>query len=512
MFDGLASTLGERTELNKVGFTIADRWSYHQWLKTNPTFEAAGHFLVKEWEITANPNDPPNFERLAQFEKQLSWQDGRGPGVFGAIVADRRLLMGPDCTYTQDYRRRFTDAQHLCILERACEAMEQAFDSVKPDLVVGFICNSILEYLGFLFARARGIRYLNLRTSRIENRILLSDSHRDPAPEVVATYAAGEGISNTAIAQAKQLILNAREVSAKYEGVVSPSSKPARKVPTPRNPLSAALRFSRSLSEYRSSGAADDNHCPGLIRPLWFSTVRNPILARKTKKMLGPQYVSAKDLAERRFAVFPLHTEPEISLTLYGRPYLNQVEVIRAIALSLPADMVLVIKEHPWMVGKRSLGMYKKFLNIPRVRLAAPELNLRDLITKSSLVTLLTGSSSLEASILEKPVVALGPNMVTLLPDSMAVRCRDLTELPEAISKLLNEHEHDETSLERLYAAIVENTTEVNLYSGLLGRTNSYSTEDRSRDADLNNLATFLLERAQQPMANVPKGYDVGSW
>jgi hypothetical protein len=512
MFDGLAATLDERTELEQVGFTVADRWSYHQWLKKNPSFEAQGHILVKEWEVTANPNSAPDLGRLAEYEEMLSWPDKPGPGVFGAIVADRRLLMGPDCTYTQDYRRRFTDQQLLCILERACIAMEEAFDTVQPDLVVGFICNSLLEYLGFLFARARGIRYLNLRTSRIGNRVLLSDTHRDPAPEVVLTYAAGEKIRKTTIDQAKNLIRTARQVSAKYEGVVSPSNKPARKIPTPRNPFAAALRFSRSLSEYKSSGAADDNHCPGLIRPLWFSAVRNPIRARKTKRMLRAQYVAAEYLAERRFAVFPLHTEPEISLTLYGRPFLNQVEIIRAIALSLPADMLLVIKEHPWMVGKRSLGMYKKFLNIPRVRIAAPELDLRGLISKSSLVALLTGSSGLEASILEKPVVTLGPNMVTLLPDSMAVRCRDLTNLPETISTLLNEHDHDETALERLYAAIVENTTEVNLYSGLLGRSNSYSPGNQSRAADLDNLATFLLKRAQQPVANVPAGYEVGSW
>jgi hypothetical protein len=512
MFDGLTTTPGQLTELEQVGFTVADRWSYHQWLKKNPTFESAGHILVKEWEITAALNDPPNLDRLALFEKQLTWPEGPGPGVFGAIVADRRLLMGPDCTYNQNYRRRFTDEQYPCILEKGFAAMEQAFDTVKPDLVVGFICNSILEYLGFLFARARGIRYLNLRTSRIENRILLSDSHRDPAPEVVATYAIDDIMSSAGKAHAKKLIRNAREVSAKYEGVVSPSSKPARKVPIPRNPFAAALRFSRTLSEYKSSGAAEDNHCPGLIRPLWFSAVRNPILSRMTKRMLRAQYVSAEYLSKRRFAVFPLHTESEISLTLYGRPYSNQAEVIRAIALGLPADMLLVIKEHPWMVGKRSLGMYKKFLNIPRVRIAAPELDLRDLILKSSLVTLLTGSSGLEASILEKPVVTLGPNMVTLLPDTMAVCCHDLTILPEAISKILNEHRHDEVALELLYAAIIDNTTEVNLYSGLLGRIHSYSTQDRSREADLNNLAAFLLERAQQPIANVPEGYEVGSW
>jgi hypothetical protein len=38
MFDGLAATLKERAELEQVGFAVADRWAYHQWIKKNPAF------------------------------------------------------------------------------------------------------------------------------------------------------------------------------------------------------------------------------------------------------------------------------------------------------------------------------------------------------------------------------------------------------------------------------------------------------------------------------------------
>ena len=420
--------------------------------------------------------------------------------------------MGLDCTYVQDYRRRFTDDELLRILENGCVATEKAFDEVKPDLVMGFICTSLLEYLVFLFARARGIRYLNLRTSRIGNRVLISDSHRDPAPEVAASYAALAQASEADLGDARTQIAEMREAHAKYEGVTSPSRRPAQRTPLPRNPLGAPFRFLRSLSEYHACGAADDNHCPGLIRPLLFKAVYNPIRARLVERLLRSRYVTELDLNNARYAVFPLHTEPEISLLLYGRPFLNQIEIVRALALSLPADMTLVIKEHPWMVGKRSLDSYRKFHEIPRVRIAAPETELRDLIADAALVAVLTGSSGIEAAVLKRPVVTLGPTMVNLLPDTMVAHCRDLTQLPEAIARLMAEHRHDEASLERMFAAIASNTTKVNLYSGLLGRSETYAPETHHREDELDRLAAFTLARAKQPYAEVPAGIESGPW
>jgi hypothetical protein len=164
------------------------------------------------------------------------------------------------------------------------------------------------------------------------------------------------------------------------------------------------------------------------------------------------------------------------------------------------------------MVGKRSMGSYRKFLNIPRVHFAAPEVDLRDLIKRASLVTLLTGSSGIEAAVLGKPVLTLGPSLVELLPDHMVARCRDLTLLAETIVTLLSQHRHDEAALERLFASVEKNTVEVNLYSGLLGRTASFAPEERHRDDDITRLASFIIKRAGEPFAEVPMGVETGSW
>ena len=107
------------------------RQAYSRWLAGHPGFEQEGHDLLKEWEVTARPLGKPDLARLARYEMAL----GGDAGLFGAIVADRRLFMGPDCAFTQDYRRRFTDDELLFILQRGIERVEALFDRLKPDPV-----------------------------------------------------------------------------------------------------------------------------------------------------------------------------------------------------------------------------------------------------------------------------------------------------------------------------------------------------------------------------------------
>ena len=50
---------------------------------------------------------------------------------------------------------------------------------------------------------------------------------------------------------------------------------------------------------------------------------------------------------ESEFFYFPLHVEPEISTNLWAPFFTNQLEVIRNIAISLPGNYTLIVKEHP---------------------------------------------------------------------------------------------------------------------------------------------------------------------
>ncbi len=103
LFDALGTAMKSRLQVERMGFIVADSMAYDRWLATRPNFESEGHELLKEWDVTARPLGKPDMARLAGYEAAF----GCEAGLFGAVIADRRMFMGPDCAFTQDYRRRF---------------------------------------------------------------------------------------------------------------------------------------------------------------------------------------------------------------------------------------------------------------------------------------------------------------------------------------------------------------------------------------------------------------------
>ena len=510
LFDGLCSASKTRLPIKQAGFVVADSMAYDRWLAARPAFEKEGHYLLKDCEVTARPLGEPDLAKLARYEREL----GGDAGLFGAIVADRRLFMGPDCAFTQDYRRRFSDDELLCILQRGLERMEMLFDDLKPELVVSFICVTMLDYLAYFFAKARGVRFLNLRPTRIGDRVAFSRLLNDPSPELALQYQrllAGE--PSRFEEEARRYIRRVREQHGRYEGVVRPSDKPALKPNTSKfariDRLFSAIR---GYLDYRNSIVATDNHVPDPLRHLYFTAWRNPMQARRVRKFFNSRYVREHHLHRLRYVFFPLHTEPEVSLLVYGRPYVNQIEIIRMLAMSLPIDTVLVVKEHPWMVGKRSLGAYQKMLDIPRVRFADPSLDARTLVKHADLVAVVTGSVDLEAAMLDKPVITFGDCPYNLLPVTMVRRCVDPRHLQTAIREAIATHQTVESALLAYVTAVFESSASVNLYSVLLGKSNVHAERNAVYVEEIGNLAEHLATLVNNQAGTEVHHIDTARW
>ena len=494
LFDALGIAMKSRLPVERLGFIVADSMAYDRCLATRPGFEAEGHELLKEWEVTSRPLGKPDMDRLARHEAAL----GGEAGLFGAVIADRRLFMGPDCAFTQDYRRRFSDEELLFILQRGIERVEDLFDRLKPDLVVSLICVTMLDYVAYLVAKSRGVRFLNLRPTRIGDRVAFSERLNDPSPELATQYQrllAGE--QSRFEDEARSYILRVREKHGRYEGVVRPSDKPALKSNATKF-ARADLLFSavRGYMRYRSSISASDNHVPDPLRRLYFTAWRNPKQASRTRKFFKGLYVREADLQGLKYVFYPMHTEPEVSLLVYGRPYVNQIEIVRMLALSLPIDTVLVVKEHPWMVGKRSLSAYQKMLEIPRVRFADPALEARTLVKQADLVAVVTGSVALEAAMLDKPVITFGDCPYNLLPDSMVRRCADPRHLQILVKQAIAQHKTVDDALLAYVTAVFDTSASVNVYSVLLGKANVHTERVAGYDEEIcnlmDNLAAFI--------------------
>ena len=490
LFYYLFQELKESDDAQKAGFLISDSVFYNKWLLEKPTFEKEKHFLIKEWEIVSKPFEQPDLKTLGNYEREI----GGKPGLFGAIVADRRLFLGKNCSFTQDYDRRFSDSEMLCILQRSLGKIEKIFNELNPDLVVNFICVTLFDYLVYLFAKSRGVRFLNLRSTRIFDKIALYSTINDPSPELediyLKLYKQNESSFHN---DAKKYLSTVREKYCIYEGCIKSEGKPIlRNQKIDFNYLKKGFKKLIQLLPSNSVTLIKDNSVPHPLRRFYNNRFKTPLRAKKCEIYLKKIYLDENQLKNTNYAFFPLHTEPECSLLVYGRPFLNQIELIRMIALNLPVDMVLLIKEHPWMVGKRSLSAYKKILNIPRVKIVNPAINSRILVKESSLVTVITGTIALEAVILGKPVITFGDIPYNVLPYKMIQRCTDLRHLNSMIRNILQTYEIDLKALEAYVCAVFETSISANLYSVLLNKEDVHFENKSDFKDEIKNIANYL--------------------
>ena len=129
-----------------------------------------------------------------------------------------------------------------------------------------------------------------------------------------------------------------------------------------------------------------------------------------TRKEMRRQYPTMDELASSRYVYFPLHFEPEASLNGREPHFTNQMYAVELLSRSVPADVKVLVKEHWGGVGNRPANWMDTVARIPRVEIAAPFGDSIELIRRSMAVATITGTAGLEAAVMGKPVISLGPN------------------------------------------------------------------------------------------------------
>lgn len=149
----------------------------------------------------------------------------------------------------------------------------------------------------------------------------------------------------------------------------------------------------------------------------------------------------------QKFVFFPLQMQPELAIDVLAPYHSNQIEMARLIAMSLPDDYTLVVKDHPIMVGRRRPDYLRKIQTLPNVRLISYEIKTPEILDKAACVIVTCGSIVFEAALLGKPVIQLG-NLASsfLLPNVTAET--DMTKLsslwPSVLHKTFEGADYEE--------------------------------------------------------------------
>ena len=444
---------------------------------------------LEEWEsLVAGLARAPDLALIRRYEDELG-----SPSLWAGLLADRRLFFGRYCKFRQDYRPRYSERQMLGALTEALIRVERLFENARPNLILGFAPVTLHEYIALRLAEARGIPFLLLRSTKIDNYVSLNDRLFGLSRHVEARLDTALDDS-TAANVAEAYVARTREHGSIYEGMHRPAHarraiQPARTV----RALAAAVKH--EVLRLADPVVRRDPHNPGYLVPALLERLVQPWRAYRLRRFIRASAHTYDAFGDQEFCLFPLHFEPEIALQIYGRPLQNQIEVARTLALALPVGMKLVVKEHPRAAGFRPLGYYRRLLDIPNVLIAAPELSSQRLVRDAALVVVITGNIGLEAASAGKPVIVLGETDYSVLPPHMLRTCRNLYDLSADIRALLSTFRLDENALKRFLAAVVAGAVPVDLYSVLLRKPERFRSKEADFETDMRRLARYVVVR-----------------
>jgi hypothetical protein len=481
--------LGQKVTLEKVGFYIADRSAHTRCLGIRQNLNLDVEFLT-EWEIIKGADDEVDIEFIKRVEYELG-----EPFLWNALVADRRVYNGVLTKYKQAYKPRFTHEKMLGILTIGVKSVTEFVENIKPNIIVGgFTPVTFGEYLFYLYAKSKGIRYINLSPTKILNYVTFSEEIYREFLHIRETYAdyINHGGDNTFLREGRRYLESKNE---KYEGVV---------ISTERFPYAQwckdAVKWPFVFARYYLKRAYLDNQVRGYHWGYFLSRLYNP-LKGKAVQMLLP-YLSLEELGQFDYAYYPLHVEPEIALSVFGREYLNQIELVRNISRCIPVTWKLVVKDHPAGVGRRNMRYYRKLLEIPNVVLANHYVKSDHIIEKAKMVFTVSGFSGFEAVLRKKPVVTFGKTFYDILPDCMVQNVRLLQHLPTTVKDLLDAYRYCENEIVCLVAAIMKNSVPLNFYTQVLKKEGRVSFGQEELDEQTRVFVDYLAEWIGQPQSS----------
>ena len=381
------------------------------------SFENQKHVNFKKiwyyWDYHMAPPTKPDLQYLINFEKKYDID-------LGILVYGERLF------YKYNVFYKFKRNEILNILERDCKFFEEVLDEIKPDFLIIKVTDFHRSHLLAEICKAKEIKVLTTMPTRFGYMATIG-SDLQKKDDTWNTHIENENNFSSFLELRKYLEKYNRhkQISLIKSGgldysiwkKITPSIKWMLKT------------FDR---EYR---LGYDHFGITRSRAIYFK-IGSDLKRRYRKKFLDKN--SLKNLkSNEKFVFFPLQVEPERTIGYDAPFYVDQLEVVKNIARSLPIDVKLYVKEHFNMKYRswREIQFYKDLLSLPNVRLIHTSVNPKRILEKCSMVITISSTAAMEAAFYEKPSIIFTDTVFSALPS--VYRIKNLEELPEIIKKAI---------------------------------------------------------------------------
>ncbi len=408
--------------------------------------------LLLEEDIHKKLNDEKiDFDYLRSIEKEYGI-----PNLWPYLYIDRVVMSSQLIREYPHNKALLSHKEMLQRLQITAKEIIAFLDREKPDVLFFSVIGSVGSDILYRIAQKRGIQTIMIDVARVNNRVVLTETHKrfTWVKKRFDELQAGEISQKTS--EAKQILEDFRNAPSIFERAADP---------THRDQTSRAthLFFLKPAHLFWSIGW----HIKTLIKD--FKKLHNhdytdafiwwlvwDKIKKKVRGIRGYTDLYSPVDPKQRFAYFPLHYDPEMATMLYAPYYADQIPLIKAIARSLPIDMMLYVKDHPPMVGSRTRAYYKELLKVPNIRLINPRIRGLDLVQKTALTLTITGTGGWESILFKKPIITFGDVYYNDVPG--VKRCYGFEELPYLVKEQLETWKHDENSLLNYYTALYEDS------------------------------------------------------
>ncbi len=164
-----------------------------------------------------------------------------------------------------------------------------------------------------------------------------------------------------------------------------------RRTPRGPEPWRAKLGHQRNLAALRfliTGGWRDSRRnprAPGLWESTPMAKVTRAVRERRRTRLFD-RLALAEIPDERPFACFFLQVQPEYTVEGLAPEYRDQAALVRTLAAALPADMLLLVKEHRPMVGRRAPSFHREIAASPNIRLISDTVSAHEILGRARVV------------------------------------------------------------------------------------------------------------------------------
>lgn len=338
--------------------------------------------------------------------------------------------------YYYGFKQNCCDEEIVTYVKALFLFCNDILNTVKPDIIISPNFVSLPHIMLNLLANRKGIPMQGVTDCKVRGYYIFTYSYLDDDCEFIDRYRALESeiYESDNIQKASAYLIENREklslpsYMAKNTGLISNKQTVISFLKMVKSAVRRLIKGNMNTIE--TLGATIDNKT---VKILIRDFIQREVNIRKS---INRKYYKLENL--EHVVYFPLQFQPEASIDVAAPVFSNQLDAIRQVAMALPDDFTLVVKDHPAALGFRSHKLLDKIFHIPNVKLVRWDTPSEKILKKCQLVVSPNSTTLMEAAIYRVPAIQLGGlGTTSILPNTY--QYTDMGQISKKIKSLLDE-------------------------------------------------------------------------